>query len=86
MKQPRKPGTTTTVRTQTQRLSDTEERVVRMRKGIVAPDDMVLERKTTDPELLAKLRDIEAKLFLDAGQLSPLSKKQRIIDSLKKKR
>jgi len=82
MKKPSK--TTTTVRTRT-RLTDNEEKVVRMRKGMSAPDDMVLERKTTDPELLAKLRDIEAKLFLDAGQVAPMSKKQRIIDSLKKR-
>ena len=76
--------TTTTTRVQT--LTQTEEKVVRMRRGIPGADDMALERKTNDPELLAKLRDIEAKLFLEAGQVSTMSKKQRIIDQLKKKR
>src|SRR5262249_37231709 len=79
--------TTTTVRTGTltaRKLTEAEEKVVRMSKGIAAADELPLEAKTSNPELLQALRDIEAKLFLEADQLPALSKKQRIIDRLKK--
>jgi hypothetical protein len=79
--------TTTTVRVETKRrLTEGEEKVVRMTKGIGAHDNMALEAKTNNPELLQKLRDIEAQLFLEAGQVEALSKKQRIIQRLKTKR
>lgn len=77
---PRSPGAQTK-----QSLTASEEQVLRMRKGIGVDLDTPLESKTNNPELLAKLRDIEAQLFLQAGQMEPLSKKQQIIDKLKRR-
>lgn len=65
------------------KLSDAQEKVMRMRRGIGLEDDTPLEAKTSDPELLAKLKDVEAELFIRMGLLEPISKKQQIIDKLK---
>ena len=65
------------------KLSDVQEKVVRMRRGIGLEDETPLEAKTQDPELLQKLKDIEAELFMRAGLIEPVSKKQQIIDKLK---
>jgi hypothetical protein len=56
-----------------------------MSEGVAVDEDAPLEAKTNNPELLAKLRDIEAELFLRAGKIEPLSKKQQIIDKLKRR-
>jgi hypothetical protein len=67
------------------RLSDVQEKVVRMRRGIGLEDETPLESKTSDPGLLQKLKDLEAELFIRAGLIEPISKKQQIIDKLKNK-
>jgi hypothetical protein len=65
------------------KLSDAQEKVVRMRRGVSIEDETPLESKTRDPELLQKLKDLEAELFIRAGLIEPISKKQQIIDKLK---
>ena len=83
--------TTRTVTTKTKtgqkktvvRLTAGEEKVLRMSRGMKAEPDLALEPKTRNPDLLAQLRDIEAKLFIEAGEIGPLSKKSKIIDKLK---
>lgn len=67
------------------KLSAPEEKVLRMRKGMGVDLEAPLERKSANPEILAKLRDIEAQLFLQAGLVQGVSKKQLIIDKLRKK-
>ncbi len=66
-------------------LSATEENVIRMTKGHGVDPDQPLARKTDNPEILAKLKDIEAQLFLAAGRVQGVSKKQQIIDKLNKR-
>jgi hypothetical protein len=88
-----KTKTTTQVKTRTKvapklaklpgKLSDAQEKVIRMRRGIALEDDTPLESKTSDPELLQKLKDVEAELFIRMGLVEPISKKQQIIDKLK---
>lgn len=34
-----------------------------MRHGVAAPDDLVLARKTSDPEVLSQLAEIELQLY-----------------------
>ncbi len=77
--------TVTKTRARVRELTKEEEKVLRMRQGVAVDDDAPLEAKTNNPELLAKLRDIEAEFFLRAGQIEPISKKQRIIDKLKRR-
>lgn len=65
------------------RLTASEEKVVRMSRGMKAEGDLELEPKTRHPDLLAQLRDIEARLFIEAGEIGALSKKSKIIQKLK---
>lgn len=65
------------------KLTAGEEKVLRMSRGMKADQDLELEPKTRHPDLLAQLRDIEAKLFIEAGEIGPLSKKSKIIQKLK---
>jgi hypothetical protein len=76
-----------------------EEKVVRMRRGAAAPDDMVLDRVGQNhPATRAKLDEIEARAFEKSGRLDALRKqaglpvavtntetKQKIISRLNKK-
>ena len=71
-------GNKTAVVTETRTQSATgidpvEERVVRMRHGFRAPDGMALEQVGQDnPELAAKLREIELRALEMSGRLDEL--------------
>lgn len=52
-------------------LSPQEEAVLRIKKGISGADDEVLERKTKDPELLARLLELERAIIKKAGMRKP---------------
>jgi hypothetical protein len=77
-------GTQVTTRTTT--LSPAEEKVVRMRHGLRAPDDLILERLGAgNPELEAKIAEMEAKVLRAVGtRNNPV--KRRIVQALKDKR
>ncbi len=44
-------------------LTPREEQVIRMRHGLVPPDELVLARKTNDPDVLSQLEEIELQLY-----------------------
>lgn len=87
----------TTTRNEDPTLDPEEERVVRMRHGYRRPDDAPLPQKAEgDPELQAKLREIERQAFEASGRAEKMkeeaeaeakadAKKQKIVDRLKKK-
>jgi|GEM_PF-6875691 len=60
-----------------------EEKVMTMLQHQPVNPHAALELKTQDPELLNKLKEIEAALFLQAGQLRSLCTKRKIIEKLK---
>ena len=74
----------TEVRTTT-KLSPMEEQVVRMREGLRAPDDLVLEQKGAGhPEIAAQLRAIEERaLAMVSARSSPA--KRHIVSALRRK-
>ena len=95
---PRK-GAKTAVRTQTRTktgIDATEEKVVRMRRGYPVSDDFALSQVGQDnPEVAAKLREIELRALEMSGRLDELraevglesprtdaDKKQKIIQRL----
>ncbi|MBI5510757.1 MAG: hypothetical protein HY903_18510 [Deltaproteobacteria bacterium] len=80
-----KKPTKTAVKTQTTTLSALEEKVVRMRHGLKAPGDLVLEMVGQDhPDVAAKLRAIEERAIAAvSARLSPT--KRKIVSELKRK-
>jgi DNA-directed RNA polymerase sigma subunit (sigma70/sigma32) len=74
---------TTEVRTRT--LTPLEEKIVRMRRGLTAPDDLVLEQVgQDDAEVAAQLREIEERALEAVGaRKSPA--KRRIVKALRSK-
>ncbi len=66
-------------------LTPAEEAVVRMRKGLTAPGDLVLEHKAgTNAELRAKLDALERRVLEAAGsRQSPT--KRKIVSALRQK-
>lgn len=76
----------THVETKQRVLTAAEEKVVRMRYGLKAPDDMVLEQVGQDsPEVAAKLAEIEQRaLAAVAARSNPT--KERIVNSLRSTR
>lgn len=79
----KKKNETTKVRTRT--LTPLEEKVVRMRHGLTAPDDLVLEAVGQDnPETTAQIREIEERaLAAVSARKSPA--KRRIVRALRSK-
>ena len=69
-------GAKTAVVTQTRTttgIDPAEEKVVRMRHGFVAPDDLELEQVGQDnPDVAAKLREIELRALEMSGRLDEL--------------
>lgn len=90
-----KTAVVTETRTQTG-IEAEEEQVVRMRHGFQAPDDLVLEQVgQANPDVAAKLREIELRALEMSGRLDELraevgldeetvdgATKQKIIDRL----
>lgn len=79
--------TTRRTRVQTQQvgLTSIEEKVVRMRHGLAAPSDMVLEQKGDgNPELTAELRAIEERALAAVGARNSASKR-KIVNAIKRK-
>lgn len=55
------------------RIGPEEEKVLRMRHGIVAPDSLPLDRVgQDDPEVAARLREIELEAYRQSGRLDEL--------------
>ena len=82
-----KKTTTTRTRTETKTsiLSPLEEKVVRMRHGLRAPDSLVLEAMGQDnPETSAKLAEIEQRALSMVGTRQNTAKRD-IVNSLKRK-
>jgi hypothetical protein len=76
-------GTKTRVKTTT--LTPAEEKVVRMRHGLRAPDGLMLDTQASgNPELSAQLAEIERKVIAAAGA-RPSDTKRKIVNALKKK-
>ena len=75
----------TAVKTQTTTLTALEEKVVRMRHGLKAPADLVLEQVGQDnAEVAAKLRAIEERaIAMVSARVSPT--KRKIVSALKRK-
>ena len=48
-------------------LSAQEEAVIRLKRGIGAKDDQILTRKTSNPELLARLLELERAIIKKAN-------------------
>ncbi len=73
----------TTVRTET--LTPLEEKVVRMRYGLTAPNDMVLDQVGKDDSVVAaQLRDIEEQAIAAvSARKSPA--KRKIVSALRRK-
>jgi len=66
-------------------LTNLEEQVVRMRKSLRAPDEIVLEHKAgNNAELKAKLDAIERRVLEAAGVRSN-STKRKIVSALRQK-
>lgn len=82
--------TETTTRTLTRELTWSEEMVVRMARGLSEDGAFALERRTSDPELLARLGVLEAQLLAEMHGAGPLAEstqppndvKARILDRL----
>jgi len=85
MKQSKKSSTTQVETTQTTTLTPLEEKVVRMRHGLRAPESLVLEQVgQDDPEVAAKLAEIEQRALTMVGARSnPI--KRRIVGQLRQK-
>ena len=63
------------------RLTPEEEKVLRMSKGLVAPDSLELEwRGAGNADLQAKLREIEVRAFEQSGHLARLRKEAGVGD------
>jgi hypothetical protein len=89
-------STSTAKRERERALDASEEKVVRMRRGITVPDDMPLGRiGQTHPATRAKLMELEKRAFERSGRLDELrrdvglpatstdsAKKQKIISKL----
>jgi DNA-directed RNA polymerase sigma subunit (sigma70/sigma32) len=77
--------TKTAVKTQTTTLTALEEKVVRMRHGLRAPDTLVLEQVGQDnSEVTAKLRAIEERaIAMVSARMTPT--KRKIVSVLKRK-
>ena len=75
----------TAVKTQTTTLTALEEKVVRMRHGLKAPDTLVLEQVgQDDPDVAAKLKAIEERaIAMVSARMSPA--KRKIVSALKRK-
>ena len=72
----------TTVKTT---LSSVEEKVIRMRHGLAAPDSLVLEHQGNgNPELMAKLEAMERRVMAMNGARKT-SVKSRIVSALRDK-
>ncbi len=81
----RKAATTTERTTVRTSLSPLEEKVVRMRHGLRAPESMALEHQGEgNPELMAKLEEIERRV-LAAASARQNPTKSKIIGSLRAK-
>jgi len=88
---------TATAKRERKALDATEEKVVRMRRGITVPDDMPLPRiGQSNPATRAKLMELEKRAFERSGRLDELrrdvglpststdgAKKAKIISKLK---
>jgi hypothetical protein len=80
----KKRGTTKT-RVKTATLSSMEEKVVRMRHGLRAPEGLVLETADQgNAELAAKLAEIERRVIAAAGA-RPSDTKRKIVSALRRK-
>ncbi len=67
-------------------LTTLEEQVVRMRKGLPAPAEMVLEHKAAgNAELMARLDAIERRVLAAAGARTNPTKR-KIVSALRQKR
>ena len=78
--------TTKKTRTRTTTLTPLEEKVVRMRRGLRAPENLVLERQGAGhPEAEAMLAEIEERALKMVGARNSATKR-KIVDALKKKR
>jgi hypothetical protein len=76
----------TQVTTRTTTLSPTEEKVARMRFGLKAPNDLVLDRLGAgNPELAAKIAEMEARVLRAVGTRNN-SVKRRIVQALRDKK
>jgi len=76
---------TTKTRVQTTTLTPLEEKVVRMRHGLRAPDGLLLEQVgQDDPEVAAKLAEIEQRALQAVGVRNNPTKR-KIVDSLRRK-
>ena len=75
----------TAVRTEISTLTALEEKVVRMRHGLRAPHDLVLEQVGQEnPEVAAQLKAIEERAIAAvSARMSPT--KRKIVASLRKK-
>jgi DNA-directed RNA polymerase sigma subunit (sigma70/sigma32) len=72
----------TEVKTQT--LTPIEEKVVRMRFGLAAPDSLVLERVGQDkPEIAAKLAELEQRALSAVGPHTNPAKR-KIVNALRR--
>lgn len=79
----KRPTTQTKVKTTT--LTPLEEKVVRMRRGLSAPADMVLEQVgQTFPETAAQLAEMEQKFLTAVGPRTNPTKR-RIVNALRQK-
>ena len=86
MMTPRRKTETTHVRTRANVLTPLEEKVLRMRFGLRAPDSLALEQVGQDnPILAAQIREIEARALQAAGSQKSAAKR-RIVDSLRRKK
>lgn len=76
---------TTKTRVKTKTLTPLEEKVVRMRHGLRAPDTLVLEQVGQDnPEVAQKLAEIEQRALQAVGARSNPTKR-KILNSLRNK-
>ena len=76
----------TQVTTRTTTLSPTEEKVARMRLGLRAPNDLILDRLGAgNPELEAKIAEMEARVLRAVGTRNNPAKR-RIVQALRDKK
>lgn len=76
----------TQVTTRTTTLSPTEEKVARMRLGLRAPNDLILDRLGAgNPELMAKIAEMEARVLRAVGTRNNPTKR-RIVQALRDKK
>ena len=81
----KKQGNTTQVTTRTTTLDPLEEKVVRMRHGLRAPDTLELEMQGEgNPELQAKLVELEKRALSAVGARNNATKR-KIVNKLRNK-